>query len=61
MPSADEFNRAAILIALAYAPPIGECNECGWPHVIGYCCSCGCTDPGENEIDVVSLAKDFVR
>lgn len=35
----DEWNRAAGQAAMAFAPSIKACRECGAPVVSGYCCT----------------------
>jgi ribosomal protein L32 len=36
---------------IAECPPLVECKRCGRVIRESYCCcSCGCTDPGDNEI-----------
>lgn len=63
MPVIDEevYEREAILLALAYAPPIYPCLGCGHPHVGGYICpNPDCPgEPGEaSDIDTEVLFYD---
>lgn len=45
-PTEAEYDRATLLTALNFAPPIRPCKDCKWPVVRGYCCTyCGSVDP----------------
>jgi len=40
-------------IIISRAPVIVECDDCGIPTIIDYCCwRCKSESPGKNEIDV---------
>lgn len=44
-PTADQWEKAANRLARDYVI-INSCNECGWPHIKGYCCTfCDSVDP----------------
>lgn len=44
-PGSLAWDKAALELALSYAPPIGVCRACKQPCVGGYCCpSCGSGD-----------------
>lgn len=45
-PTESEYERAAVSLALSYAPRVRQCMKCGWPTLDGYCCNyCGDTNP----------------
>ena len=46
----EEWRKALRETVIAECPPLIECKDCGRVIRAGYCCSCGCTAPGDKEI-----------
>ena len=48
------WKKALIATVFSSCPPLINCRKCGHPTQMDYVCSCGCADPGDDEIDLYS-------
>ena len=51
-PTRMQYYRAEARIGIDFAPNIYPCKKCGWPVIVGYCCTtCGDSNPSEEKDD----------